>query len=115
MLSCTKVAVPLIFGILIGASLSLLLLPFLEEKECKKSLVKQSPSEISTTGSKANRHDHLSHGIDIQSFRDEKYQPNLIKSNQNEENMAKRPFRHRFASSEIDIMETLWRLCLLAI
>lgn len=108
MLSCTKVAVPLIFGILIGASLSLLLLPFLEEKECKKSLVKQSPSEISTTGSKANRHDHLSHGIDIQSFRDEKYQPNLIKSNQNEENMAKRPFRHRFASSEIDIMETLF-------
>ena len=100
----SKVAIPLLLGICIGIALSFIILPLVEEQDCEWNL------RHSTHRDKNQDYEHkkLMTGIDWESFKRSEYEPHLIKSQQSEPLAAKKPVRHRFIRSEVDIKETLF-------
>ena len=105
LLAYSKVAIPLLLGICIGVALSFIVLPFLEEQNCEWNPTLTEKNIKTSVGS---RYDYLTNGIDWDSFRHKEFEPRIIKSPQSEQQTVKKPIRHRFASSEMDIKDTLF-------
>lgn len=104
-LAYSRVALPLLLGICIGIALSFIVLPFIEERSCKwESFNSHKHSSIRGRSSGLE----FKEGIDFDSFRGAEYEPQLIKSKQSGALSAKRPVRHRFAASEVDIKQPLF-------
>ncbi|XP_067933571.1 chondroitin sulfate synthase 2-like [Watersipora subatra] len=107
LLACSKVAIPLLIGICIGVALSFVILPLLEQS-CEWTPRQIRSSQVLETDLTKRTSKHLRETVNWDSFRAKEYEPHIIQTPQSGDQTAKRPIRHRFIRSEIDMKETLF-------